>query len=97
MDTMSTFYRVGFHPWEDAEGHPPFVETITRLFEDEERGVEPPYGSALDVGTGSGIWATTWRSAAGKSPASTSWAGRRGPRGAGYRMQRSTSVSSTAT
>ncbi len=49
-------YRVGFHPWEDAEAHPPFVETITRLFEDEERGRDPPYGRALDVGTGSGIW-----------------------------------------
>lgn len=57
---MSTFYRVayriGFHPWEDAEGYPPFVETIARLFEDEERGRGPPYGRALDVGTGSGIW-----------------------------------------
>lgn len=57
---MNTFYRIayriGFHPWEDAEAHPPFVETITRLFEDEERGREPPCGRALDVGTGSGIW-----------------------------------------
>lgn len=58
---MSTFYRVayrlGFHPWEDAEGHPPFAEKITELFDREERGREPPYGRALDVGTGSGIWA----------------------------------------
>lgn len=49
-------YRVGFHPWEDAVENPAFVETITGLFEDEERGREPPYGRALDVGTGSGIW-----------------------------------------
>lgn len=60
MDAMSTFYRVayriGVHPWEDAEDHPPFVETITELFEDEEAGREPPFGRALDVGTGSGIW-----------------------------------------
>lgn len=57
---MATFYRiaygVGFHPWEDAEAHPPFVETITLLFEREEKGREPPYGLALDLGCGSGIW-----------------------------------------
>lgn len=49
-------YAVGFHPWEDAVEDPAFVEEITRLFEDEERGREPPYGRALDIGTGSGIW-----------------------------------------
>ena len=58
---MSTFYRVayrlGFHPWEDAAGHPPFAEKIAELFDHEEHGREPPYGWALDIGTGSGIWA----------------------------------------
>lgn len=49
-------YRVGFHPWEDAIEDPAFVERITQLFEDEERGREPPYGRVLDLGTGSGIW-----------------------------------------
>jgi SAM-dependent methyltransferase len=49
-------YRVGFHPWEDAEGHLPFTERIAELFDQEESGREPPYGLALDVGTGSGIW-----------------------------------------
>lgn len=49
-------YAVGFHPWEDAVEDPEFVERITRLFEDEERGREPPFGPALDLGTGSGIW-----------------------------------------
>lgn len=49
-------YKVGFHPWEDATEEPAFVETITELFEDEERGREPPFGRVLDVGTGSGIW-----------------------------------------
>lgn len=49
-------YAVGFHPWEDAIEEPAFVEAITRLFEEEERGREPPYGRALDLGTGSGIW-----------------------------------------
>jgi RES domain-containing protein len=30
---MSTFYklayRVGFHPWEDLAGHPPFADTLS--------------------------------------------------------------------
>jgi SAM-dependent methyltransferase len=46
---------IGFHPWEDAEGHPPFTNRISSLFDREESGGEPP-GSALDLGTGSGIW-----------------------------------------
>ena len=49
-------YRVGFHPWEDAQDQPAFVETLARLLDEEEAGREPPYGRALDVGTGSGIW-----------------------------------------
>lgn len=51
-------YRIGFHPWEDAEEHAPFVDTISALFDREERGREPPYGRALDLGCGSGVWTT---------------------------------------
>ncbi len=50
-------YQFGFHPWEDAEHHVPFVEKIGALFDREEAAREAPYGRALDVGTGSGIWA----------------------------------------
>src|SRR5215510_6022244 len=50
-------YRIGFHPWEDAATDPPFVEKISELFAREEKGREPPFGRALDLGTGSGIWA----------------------------------------
>jgi SAM-dependent methyltransferase len=57
---MSTFYRtayrIGFHPWEDAESEKAFVEKITRLFEREEHGRSNPFGTALDLGCGSGIW-----------------------------------------
>lgn len=49
-------YSIGFHPWEDAESEPGFVDKITELFEREEAGREPPYGRALDLGCGSGIW-----------------------------------------
>lgn len=50
-------YQLGFHPWEDAERHAPFVEKIGDLFDREEAGRERPYGRALDIGTGSGTWA----------------------------------------
>ena len=49
-------YSFGFHPWEDAEVEPGFVKKITDLFAREEEGQEPPYGRALDLGCGSGIW-----------------------------------------
>ncbi len=49
-------YSIGFHPWEDAATDPPFVEKISELFDREESGRQPPYGPALDLGTGSGIW-----------------------------------------
>lgn len=50
-------YKIGFHPWEDAAGHTPFVETLSELLAREEQGREPPFGRALDLGTGSAIWA----------------------------------------
>ncbi len=50
------FYRLGFHPWEDLASHPPFAETLSALFGLEEAGREPPYGRALDLGCGSGVW-----------------------------------------
>ena len=57
---MSVFYhvayRIGFHPWEDLADHEPFADTLVGLFEREERGKEPPFGRALDVGCGSATW-----------------------------------------
>ena len=50
-------YRIGFHPWEDAERHVPFVEKFSQVLGEEESGRDAPYGAALDLGTGSGIWA----------------------------------------
>jgi hypothetical protein len=43
-------YRIGFHPWEDAEEQPSFTETFSTLLDREEAGRQPPYGPALDVG-----------------------------------------------
>jgi cyclopropane fatty-acyl-phospholipid synthase-like methyltransferase len=47
-------YALGFHPWEDLAGHPPFAEKLLELVAREEE--EAPYGRALDIGTGSAVW-----------------------------------------
>jgi SAM-dependent methyltransferase len=49
-------YAIGFHPWEDLADHPPFADKLLELVAREEDGYGPPYGSALDLGTGSAIW-----------------------------------------
>ena len=50
-------YGVGFTPWEPMDRSMPIVEQISALFAREEAGRQPPYGQALDLGCGSGIWA----------------------------------------
>ena len=49
-------YALNFHPWEDLAEHPPFAGKLLELVAKEEDGHEPPYGPALDLGTGSGVW-----------------------------------------
>ena len=49
-------YRIGFHPWEDAEEQPSFLERFSALMDREEAGRTRPFGTALDLGTGRGIW-----------------------------------------
>src|SRR4029453_13090264 len=49
-------YAIGFHPWEDAATDPPVAKKFSELLDREEKGRQPPYGPALDLGTGSGIW-----------------------------------------
>ena len=49
-------YRIGFHPWEDAESCPGFSGRLLELVAEEEQGRPSPFGRALDLGTGSGIW-----------------------------------------
>jgi SAM-dependent methyltransferase len=57
---MSLFYRIayllGIKPWEEMSTLP-ISEQISALFDREEREREPPYGPALDLGCGTGIWA----------------------------------------
>lgn len=47
-------YAIGFHPWEDTGAA--FRRKISELFDREQNGRQPPYGLALDLGTGSAIW-----------------------------------------
>jgi SAM-dependent methyltransferase len=49
-------YAIGFHPWEELAEHPPFAEKLLALVAREEEGRDAPYGRALDIGTGSGVW-----------------------------------------
>jgi Methyltransferase domain len=49
-------YAIGFHPWEDLAEHPPFADKLRELVAREEDGPGPPYGRALDLGTGSAVW-----------------------------------------
>lgn len=49
-------YTIGFHPWEDAADDPPFVDRFAELLDDEEGRRGRRGGTALDLGTGSGIW-----------------------------------------
>lgn len=49
-------YAIGFHPWEDLAGHPPFAGKLLELVAREEDGYGPPYGRALDLGCGSAVW-----------------------------------------
>jgi cyclopropane fatty-acyl-phospholipid synthase-like methyltransferase len=49
-------YAIGLHPWEDLADHPPFAGKLLELVAREEDGPGPPYGRALDLGTGSAVW-----------------------------------------
>ena len=58
LGSMSVGYRIlygiGFTPWEQIA----LPDAVCALFEREEAGREPPYGTVLrDLGCGSGIWA----------------------------------------
>ena len=49
-------YAIGFHPWEGLVEHRPFAVKLLELIAREEARHGPPYGPALDLGTGSAVW-----------------------------------------
>ena len=72
---MSLFYevsyRLGFHPWEDLAGHPPFADQLLSLVAREEHGVDrrtdEHWTSAAEARSGE----SNWRNVGGRSPAWT--------------------------
>ncbi len=58
--TMSLWYKVlyqiGLTPWEEDPTKGKAAEQIAALFDREEKDQQPPFGSVLDLGCGSGIW-----------------------------------------
>lgn len=56
---MSLFYKilyaVGVTPWEHMPASPA-ARQVSAMLDEEESGDQPPYGSALDLGCGTGIW-----------------------------------------
>jgi len=49
-------YAVGYTPWEQPAELQGVNERVAALLEREEAGRRPPYGQALDLGCGSGVW-----------------------------------------
>lgn len=49
-------YEIGLTPWEVDPSKGPAAEQIAALFDREENGRTRPFGQALDLGCGSGIW-----------------------------------------
>ena len=49
-------YALGFHPWEGLVRHSPYADKLLELVARDEAADGPPYGSALDIGTGSAVW-----------------------------------------
>jgi SAM-dependent methyltransferase len=47
-------YRMGMTPWENPKAQGGSGEQVAAMFDREESGREPPYGSALDLGCGTG-------------------------------------------
>ena len=55
---MSLVYRLlyglGLKPWERVQAFG--AKQVSAMFDREEQGRQPPYGAALDLGCGTGIW-----------------------------------------
>lgn len=89
-------YGVGFTPWEEM-AELPIAEQISAMFDREEEGRQPPYGPALDLGCGSGIWGPSiWQDGDGRSLASISYRRPSARRRSGHRKPPSKCGSSKA-
>jgi 2-polyprenyl-3-methyl-5-hydroxy-6-metoxy-1,4-benzoquinol methylase len=49
-------YQVGLTPWEGSAEQARTRAQISAMFDREENGRQPPFGPALDLGCGGGLW-----------------------------------------
>jgi SAM-dependent methyltransferase len=49
-------YQVGLTPWEGSAEQTRTRDQISAMFDREQDGRDPPYGPALDLGCGGGLW-----------------------------------------
>lgn len=49
-------YGLGVTPWEEDPPNEEVADQVSVLFSREESAADPPYGSALDLGCGTGMW-----------------------------------------
>jgi SAM-dependent methyltransferase len=49
-------YQVGLTPWEGSAEQARTREQISAMFDREQDGRESPYGTAIDLGCGGGLW-----------------------------------------
>ncbi len=54
MRSYRVLYSLGLTPWERMQASG--VEQVSAMFDREEQGRQPPYGAALDLGSGTGFW-----------------------------------------
>jgi hypothetical protein len=58
-------YRIGFHPWEEALHQQPFVASLSKLLDAEERGREKPTATRSTSAPVAASGQSSWPSAAG--------------------------------
>ena len=56
---LKLVYAIGFTPWEDMPELPAGEQALALLEREEKEREPPPYGRALDLGCGGGIWSLT--------------------------------------
>ncbi len=90
-------YRIGFHPWEDAEAHEPFVQRFSNYSTRKRAGAIRPTGPRSTWERAAGSGQSSWLCAAGRSQVSTSSRGPSSGRRIGSRKRGSPCSSYTAT